>query len=88
MIDFYQLPNLESEPGPRCPFCDAADTEVDEHFPDTVVFRCPKCFMRAAPHQIQAPTSNVQNVTLMPGALVLFFTFLAIVVLGIMLFLS
>jgi hypothetical protein len=86
MIDFDRIEDLEAEPGPRCPFCHEADMDIDEHFPDTVVFRCPSCFMRALPRQLQNPPSNGWDATLFLGVFVIISVFVAIIVLGIAVF--
>lgn len=42
----------DDPPKEWCPHCSAAWLEVDDCFPDVVVWRCPGCFMRYTPRMI------------------------------------
>ena len=82
MIDFDRIEDQELEHGPHCPYCYGGEMELDEHFPDTVVFRCPECHMRALPRQLSDPPAHKSLL----GAIASFFALLLIILLAIAFF--
>lgn len=47
-----------------CPSCTAAEMDLDECFPDHVVWRCPECFFRCTPAQYAEEWDTIRESSL------------------------
>jgi len=49
---------------PICPNCSDSEMELDEMFPDYVVWRCPECFHRCTPATYQQEWAETMQMSL------------------------